>query len=88
MKSDADIVEAPFYHIYGDRWYIGRKEKVMKIMGTAGAIRYDLGAWGSFHMREAVPLRPLCALQVCRRQAERRTLFYCRYPVHGKNNCR
>lgn len=46
MKSNADIVEAPFYHIYGARRYTKAKEKKMKVMGTAEAIKYDLGAWG------------------------------------------
>ena len=44
IKTDADIVEAPFYHIYDDRRYIRGKEKEMKVMNTVEAIRYDLGA--------------------------------------------
>lgn len=46
VKSDADIVEASFYHIYDDRQYTKSKEKEMKVMNTSEAIKYDLGARG------------------------------------------
>lgn len=46
VEKEADIVETSFYHVYKDRCFTKDRKKVIKVMSTAEAIRYDLGASG------------------------------------------